>query len=375
MAKKQKSKRSLFITIITVLILMALYYFEDKQNNSTDSPQVNTNEAAEFSDMRFSKDNDTTRLIVMFYNLENFFDTIDDPHNRYDNEYVPDGEKHWNTKRYMTKIKNLGQVFLNVDPSEVPDLIGVCEVENKRVLEDLVNNTALKGYKIVHYESKDMRGIDLALLYDPTEFKVLSSEKIDIHYKPGRVARTREIIHIVGQSRNGETLHIFLNHWKSRVARRAGEQSEYKRIAAAKDLKKAVAKVLKQNPDAKIIIMGDFNDEPTNKSLYSALGAKEEPARTTDLYNVMLPLDKQGKGTYFHDHQWLMFDNIILSGNFILDSSKLIPQGHGRVLEKDFLFKENRKKEKYPFRTFAGSRYLGGYSDHLPVYEIFDVRY
>ncbi len=366
--KKQTKKKSIWYTLLVILIIIASYYLKStKTKTPKHYKQTFTNE--------YVGKNDTTRLIVMFYNMENFFDTIDDPKNRYDNEYVPTGKKHWDTKRYMTKIKHLGQVFANVDPKELPDLIGVCEVENRRVLDDLVKNTALKGYKIVHYESKDMRGIDLGLLYDPTEFKVLESKKIDIYYKPNHPARTREIIYIKGQTRNGQILHIFLNHWKSRVARRAGEQSEYKRVLAAKSLKKAVKAVLAKNPDADIIIMGDFNDEPTNKSIAQALGAKAKPNKVTDLYDVMIPLDKKDKGTYFHEHKWLMFDNIILSGGFVLDHSKIVPEGSGHVLAKPFMLKENRKHEAYPLRTFDGSRYLGGYSDHLPVYEIFDVKY
>ena len=365
---KTKSKKSIWYTIALIILILISYYLKSTKSNET-KPDRQT-----FSS-EFSGKNDTTRLIVMFYNLENFFDTIDDPKNRYDNEYVPGGKKHWNTERYMTKIKHLGKVFLNVDPRETPDLIGVCEVENRHVLEDLVNNTALKGYKIVHYDSKDMRGIDLGLLYDPTEFKVLESRKIDIYYKPTHPARTREIIYIKGQTRNGEILHIFLNHWKSRVARRAGEQSEYKRVLAAKSLKKAVKQILDKDPDAKIIIMGDFNDEPTNKSIYETLKAREKPTKTTDLYNVMLPLDREGKGTYYHDHQWLMFDNIILSGGFVLDHSKIVPEDGGHVLDKDFMLRKTSRGNVYPLRTFDGSHYLGGYSDHLPVYEVFDVKY
>ncbi len=368
MAQRKKSKNNIWYTIAVLIIILVSYYLKSTKNEET----VSHNQP--FSDEYVGK-NDTTRLIVMFYNLENFFDTIDDPDNRYDNEYIPNGKKVWNTERYMTKIKNLGQVFVNVDPVEAPDLIGVCEVENRQVLEDLVNNTALKGYKIVHYDSKDMRGIDLALLYDPTEFKVLESKKIDIYYKPNRPARTREIVYVKGQTRNGEILHIFLNHWKSRVSRRAGEESEYKRVLAAKSLKKAVKAILDKDPGAKIIIMGDFNDEPTDKSLYQTLKATEKPAKATDLYNVMLPLDKEEKGTYYHDHQWLMFDNIILSGGFVMDNSKIIPEDGGHVLYKDFLLRKTSRGNIYPLRTFDGSKYLGGYSDHLPVYEIFDIKY
>jgi len=364
----KKSKKSIAYIIFIIIVILVFYYLKSTER-----------EGELGDDMSFTTisngNNDTTRLIVMFYNLENFFDTIDDPSNRYDNEYTPSGSKQWNAERYFRKIKHLEKVFVNVDPMEVPDLIGVCEVENRKVLEDLVNNTALKGYKIVHYESKDMRGIDLALLYDPSEFKVLESKKLDIYYKPNRPARTREIVYIKGQTRNGEVLYIFLNHWKSRMSRKKGETSEYKRVLAAKSLKKAVHKILENDPNAKIIIMGDFNDEPNNKSLAQVLNAKQVPKRKTDLYNAMWSLDNQGKGTYFHAHQWLMFDNIILSGNFVLNGSNLLPEGDGKVLYKNFMLKENRKHEKYPLRTFDGSKYLGGYSDHLPVYIILDVKY
>ena len=371
MAQK-KSKKSLWYTAILIIAILLSYFFKAVDNS--DKHHDNGMNKHVFHSVSRGK-NDTTRLIVMFYNLENFFDTIDDQHNHYDNEYTPNSKKHWTSKRYITKIKHLGQVFVNVDTAELPDLIGVCEIENRHVLEDLVNKTVLKGYDIVHYESKDIRGIDLGLLYDPSEFKVLETRKIDIYYKPGHPARTREIVYIKGQTRNGQILHIFLNHWKSRLSRHKGNTSEYKRILAAKSLKKAVYSILKKDPTANIIIMGDFNDEPMNKSLAQVLGAKDKTQYSRELYNAMWPLDEQGKGTYFHDHKWMMFDNIILSGAFLSDNSRLVPEGNGHILMRDFMLKQNRNHEHYPWRTFSGSHYLGGYSDHLPVYIIIDVRY
>ncbi len=366
---KTSIKRISYIVIIIILSILA-YFTKSKDSKTTGKAkyQQNTNFTAAIK-------TDTNQLTVMFYNLENFFDTLDDPHNHYDNEYTPNGTKHWNTQRYMTKINHIAKVILNANKDETPDLIGVCEVENRRVLEDLISKSPLKNlhYAIIHRESKDIRGIDLGLIYKTSEFKPIKVEKFPIYYKKGRPARTREILYIEGILKNGDTLHIFLNHWKSRLSR-GKSNSEYKRIAAAKSLKKVVKQVLKQNPKARILIMGDFNDEPTNKSIYQALGAKGVYKPGIFLYNAMFKADSQGQGTYLYQNKWLMFDNIIVTPILLDTTQNLYVEGNGEVLKLSFLVTKRKGKE-YVNRTFKGKKYLGGYSDHLPVELVMKVKY
>ena len=359
-------------TILIIILAILAYYSKSKQHPKASVKGDSYQQANNFT---AAVKTDTTQLTVMFYNLENFFDTLDDPHNHYDNEYTPNGSKHWNTKRYLTKINHIAQVILDANKDETPDLIGVCEVENRKVLEDLISHSALKNlrYAIIHRESKDIRGIDLGLIYKTSEFKPIKVEKFPIYYKKGRPARTREILYIEGILKNGDTLHIFLNHWKSRLSR-GNSNSEYKRIAAAKSLKKVVKQVLKQNPKARILIMGDFNDEPTNKSIYQALGAKGVYKPGIFLYNEMFRADSQGQGTYLYQNKWLMFDNIIVTPVLLDITQNLFVEGNGKVLKLNFLVTKRKGKE-YVNRTFKGKKYLGGYSDHLPVELVMKVKY
>ncbi len=369
-----KTKVKSYSIIILILVALILYILEKPTEKNTRS-QHPTNKQTSQDFVKPPRNSDTTQLVVVFYNLENFFDTINDPKNRYDDEYTPNGSKHWNTKRYLTKINHLSKVFAAANPKELPDLIGVCEVENKKVLQDLVKYGVLKGYGIVHRESHDVRGIDVALLYKPSEFQPIAVKQIKIYYKPNRAARTREILEVEGLLRNHDTLYVFVNHWKSRLSRNGKNNSEYKRIAAAKCLKKAINSILKQNPNARILVMGDFNDEPTNKSLLKALDAKDTITSKKDLYNLMFAAKKQGKGTYYHNH-WLMFDNIIISQSLLNHNSNLYAEGNGHVIEKKFMLYYNKHDKQWePLRTFAGSKYLAGYSDHLPVTAVFKVKY
>ena len=361
-----------YAVIIVIIISSVIGYFtvEDKDNKGS-----KTNNEAKFAK---PENTDTTQLIVMFYNLENLFDTENDPKNRYDDDYTPEGSKEWTEQRFETKVENLAKVISNVSDDELPDLVGVCEIENRKVLEDLISQKPLEGqYKIIHEESKDVRGIDLGLLYKPAEFKPIDHKKIDIYYKEGRPARTREILFVKGLTLNNDTLYIFLNHWKSRLSRKDDNNAEYKRIAAAKSLRKAVDKVLKQNPEAKIIIMGDFNDEPTNKSIYSTLKAKDREHLKSKkyLFNTMYAADHDKQGTYFHDHHWIMFDNMIVSQAFLDSNSDIRLEGEGHVLKKDFMLETNRNGEQYPKRTYKHGEYQPGYSDHLPIYIILKVFY
>jgi len=208
--------------------------------------------------------------VVAFYNLENLFDTKDDPA-ILDEDFLPDSEKGWTRKRYQKKINSLGTAISNIGFSKsrkAPVLLGVAEVENKKVLEELIQTKHLKnkGYGIVHYDSPDERGIDVGLLYQKQYFEVTNSESIPIlvNSQKGDRDYTRDVLYIVGKL-NKEEIHILVNHWPSR--RDGAELTSYKRIAAAKKNREIISKITTQNADAKIIVMGDFNDDPFNESI------------------------------------------------------------------------------------------------------------
>lgn len=303
---------------------------------------------------------------VAFYNVENLFDTLDNP-NKFDDDFTPMGRQEWKTDRYDKKLKDLSRV---VSAMEFPSILGLCEVENEAVLKDFANKTdlAAHNYDIVHYESPDARGIDVALLYRKADFKVTQSEYIRVNF-PVEIAEdytSRDILHVEGKL--GKTkMHFFVNHWPSR---RGGlKESEPKRVHVAQSVRAAVDKIFAADAEAKIILMGDFNDEPTNKSLLETLGAKihNDSINPASLYNCMAKLDQQNKGTYNYRGNWNMLDNIVVS------STLANPQSSTRVgpptlFQQDWMMYQDKKKGAVPNRTFGGPNYYGGFSDHLPVY-------
>lgn len=301
------------------------------------------------------------KATIVFYNTENLFDTIDDPKIN-DEEFLPQAEKHWNTQKYDKKINDLAHVISSIDTLELPELVGLAEIENQRVLEDLIHTKYLsKGhYQIVHVDSPDKRGIDVALLYRKDEFKVISFEAI--HVDPGFA--TRDILHVYGKL-DGDKIHLFVNHWPSRWG--GQEQSEPNRIVAAKTLKKKVDEILSANPNAKIIIMGDMNDEPDNKSLSEVLAAKS-PASKAELYNLMIPLDEQNKGTYNYRGNWNMIDNLVVSQSVLHGKGFIVSDKLGEIFHAKWMEYTNKNGEMSPSRTYGGPNYYGGISDHFPVY-------
>ncbi len=299
---------------------------------------------------------------IGFYNVENLFDTKDDPV-KADEEFMPTAKKKWTTERYQDKLNKINQV---IEEMNTPELIGLCEVENKGVLQDLIDASKnLKDYSFVHYESPDFRGIDVALLYNKEEFEVMSSKAIPINFPKEIVENytTRDILHVKGKI-NEEEVHVFVNHWPSR---RGGlKASQPKRVFVAQQLNKAIEPILAQNANANIIIMGDMNDETDNKSVQETLNAKS-PNENGKLVNCMADLDKEGKGTYNYRGNWNMLDQIILSpylyrntGNFVYQQTVLF--------QADWLMFKHDKYGLTPSRTYGGPNYYGGYSDHLAVY-------
>lgn len=311
-------------------------------------------------------------LRLMFYNCENLFDTDDDPLKR-DNEFLPDGDRNWSKYRYWKKLSNIYKVIIAVGGWNPPDIIGFCEVENRKVLNDLVYNTPLSriNYEIVHYESPDKRGIDVALLYRPDKVELLSSQPIQINFPNNPNYKTRDILYVKTKLKNGDTLHVFVNHWPSRW--RGQLESEPSRIFAATVLREKVDSILNASKNANIVITGDFNDEPEDKSLKDHLNAKlvYEKYESSELYNLSYYLEHEKQlGSYKYRSEWSIIDQIIVSGAMLNESSKLKTSlQHVAVFNAGFLLE---KDESYlgikPFRTYIGFSFNNGFSDHLPVY-------
>ncbi len=310
---------------------------------------------------------------IMFYNVENLFDTEDNPLTS-DEEFTPEGVRYWTEYRYRQKLNNIYKVIVAVGGWELPPVVGFSELENRKVLEDLISNTPLykSDYKIVHYESPDSRGIDVGFIYREGYFKPFYHKPIPVKWPASMgTGTTRDILLVSGTTNANDTLNIFVNHWPSRWGGQL--ETEDKRMYVARLLKKQTDSLFKINPEAKIIIMGDLNDYPTDRSLTESLNAETQfqNIKPKKLYNLSYYLQEVKKqGTYKYEGQWGILDQIIVSGA-LLDTSKSIyaTVDDINVFRADFLLE---KDDKYPgekvFRTYVGYKYNGGYSDHLPTY-------
>ncbi len=299
---------------------------------------------------------------IAFYNLENLFDTLNDP-NTLDDDFTPKGKLHWNTKRYKRKIRKMSRVIaqLGTEKSEhAPALVGIVEVENATVLKDLIHAKALEtyNYNFVHHESPDERGIDVALLYKKELFQLISHKTYPLLLidSEGKRDYTRDVLHVTGKL-NGELTHIIVNHWPSR---RNGTETVAKRIKAAQLVRSIALEILAQDADAKIIIMGDFNDGPESESIQYLV--------QNTFYNAMARLLAIGKGTTAYKNKWNLFDQIIFTKNYLKPSSNKHVFRYAEVFDKDFLKVYKGKLKGSPFRTYISRWYQGGFSDHFPVY-------
>ena len=302
---------------------------------------------------------------VVSYNVENLFDIVDDP-NIPDEEFLPESEKQWNKERYQKKLDDLVKVISEINPKELPEIIGLVEVENRTVLEDLIRTGALadEKYDIVHEESPDYRGIDVALIYRKNDFKVVAHETLPVIFSDDPEFKTRDILHVEGKMRN-KVVHLFINHWPSRIG--GEDKTEPKRILAATVLKNKVDQLLADHPKARIIIMGDMNDEPANKSLLEILGA-QSPDSGMKLVNLMMPDDALGFGTYFYSGNWNMLDHLIVSYGVINGRGIQVDKNKGFVYRNDWMVFTNKSGDKTPNRSYVGNKYVAGVSDHFPVY-------
>ncbi|MFC4095919.1 endonuclease/exonuclease/phosphatase family protein [Euzebyella saccharophila] len=301
---------------------------------------------------------------IAFYNLENLFDTNDD-HLTLDDDFTPNGIKQWTPKRYEKKLRKLANTISRVglnDGYMAPIVVGICEVENRQVVEDLIATEPLKNeaYGIVHYDSPDERGIDCALIYNKEYFKLISSEPIHlkVHQTDGSIDRTRDILYVKGTMKN-ETLHIFVNHWPSR--RDGGTVTSPKRMKAAQTLSEFIARLQEKEPQMNCIVMGDFNDGPKSNSLRHL---KQE----NGLYNPMEKLLTPNRGSATYKGRWMLFDQILISHSFLNYEKGTHSFSHANIFDDYFLTEFKGKYKGSPFRTYAGRKYLGGLSDHFPVY-------
>lgn len=326
---------------------------------------------------------DTLVFRIMGYNVENLFDCRHDTLKN-DYEFLPDGIRHWNYSKYKKKLDAVARVIIAVGEWTPPALVALCEVENDSVLRDLTRYSALReaGYRYVITHSPDERGIDVALLYQRGLFKLLSCQSLPVA-KPHKNSRpTRDILHACGLLLNRDTLDVFVAHFPSRSG--GAKASEPYRLAAAQRLRDAADSLLRVRIRPQIIIMGDFNDYPYNKSVQNILKAGASPAETDSLdsrtlYHLLAGKNAAGKhfGSYKYQGEWGLLDHLILSGNLLIPGAPLYTaENKAGVFRAPFLLTEDKKYGgKQPFRTYYGMKYQAGYSDHLPVWAEFRLVY
>lgn len=312
---------------------------------------------------------------IAFYNLENLFDTEDDPIT-FDDDRTPDGKDHWTEEIYQDKLKNMAKVIAEIGADvsgTTPAIIGVCEIENRKVLEDLVNQEPLvkKDYGIIQFDSPDRRGIDVALLYrknlfTPTNFKAAELLIYDDNDKSKRVF-TRDQLVVSGML-DGEKMHFIVNHWPSRSG--GEKRSRPKRIKAAKLNRQIIDSIFSEDPYAKVITMGDLNDDPTSPSVKKYLNAqrKTEDLKMKELYNPMEDLAKKGLGSLAYRDSWNLFDQIIISTELTKKDFTSYRFYKAGIYNKTYLVNAHGRYKGYPYRSYADGGYTGGYSDHFPVY-------
>ncbi|MBQ8672695.1 MAG: endonuclease/exonuclease/phosphatase family protein [Bacteroides sp.] len=314
---------------------------------------------------------------VVFYNVENLFDTVDDP-DTHDEEFTPQGPKAWTQEKYQKKLGNIERVLFDIAAinKDYPVVIGLSEIENRNVLEDLVvmKKMAPADYRIIHHDSPDARGVDVAFFYRPDVFKLEGEKAFKTSITSVENFRTRDILTMWGKI-EGEDFLFMVAHWPSRLGGK--EASEDKRMAAATQMRQIADSVLQERPQTKVVMMGDFNDDPTDKSIAQCLNAKRKvkDLRPGDLFSPYTDMLRAGYGTLAYSDAWNIFDNIVVSENLVnarkgclklkkADGSKF----YGNIFKQHYMVQKEGQYKGYPLRTFVGNTFQGGYSDHFPVY-------
>lgn len=320
-----------------------------------------------------SAQNVAHRIPIAFYNVENLFDCNDDAND--DAEFLPQGKREWTNERYQEKLNNIARVLGSIADNGAA-VVGLAEVENRHVLEDLVRNPSIRkrNYSIIHYDSPDPRGIDCALLYDARVFRPKSSGVRFIALPDESPIPTRDILFATGTIEN-EVFHFIVAHWPSRYG--GDPASAGRRMVAAQTMRQVADSLLREYPGSKAILMGDFNDDPFDASVIEGLNLCQtiEETHAADLFSPMLSMYRQGAGTLAYKGEWNLFDIMAVSGNLLKKNTQGLhlyqdPESHqlAYVFRRDYLLQQTPKHRGEPLRTFAGGKYIGGYSDHLPVY-------
>ncbi|MCZ2140708.1 MAG: endonuclease/exonuclease/phosphatase family protein [Bacteroidia bacterium] len=311
-------------------------------------------------------------ICIAFYNQENLFDTIDDPHKN-DNEFLPTSKKEWNTEKYLNKLQNMSKVISSINDNKAPDIIGMAEVENKEMAQALTSTELLKKHKytVVHFESPDERSIDNALLFKSSQFKLISATPVPVILSDFPNVNTRDIlmVRLEQKKKPKSQVVVLVNHFPSRLG--GEKKSEPKRWGAAQILRNVCDSLFANNPQENIVIMGDFNDEPTNSSMDSVLRAKASAydLNNGNLFNAMYEMKLNNEGSYLYRGHYEMLDQIILSSSITnCTGTMCYEKSSATVYKQDWMLEQEGKYKGSPKRTYAGNKFLNGYSDHLPVY-------
>ncbi len=311
--------------------------------------------------------------LVGFYNLENLYDTVNNPQVD-DDEFLPTANNHYNSHVYLDKLDRLSSVISQMGVDITPDglaLLGVAEIENDTVLTDLIHTSKLKdrNLKFVHYNSPDRRGVDVGMLYNPKYFTVLYSAPLFVQLPGGSKDSyfTRDVLYVKGILR-GDTIHVFVNHWPSRSG--GEERSIPARAAAAGVVRKRIDSLMAINPATKLVIMGDLNDDPISPSLTKVIGSKGNKAdvKQSDIFNPWVDFYKRGLGTSPYQDAWGLFDQVLVSGAWLDKDQPGYHYMKAVLFKQEFMVQKTGKYRGYSKRTWDGSTYNYGYSDHFPVY-------
>ena len=324
-----------------------------------------------FSSLSHAQNQDS--LTIAFWNVENFFDTLN-TNGKNDEEFSPASKKHWNSERYQTKVLHLAQVIGDMNNNHGPDILGMAETETNEVVNDLVNSTIKNlKYNVVRIQSPDERHISTALIYKSDKFELLNAVGDTVHLENNHP--TRLILEVSLLAKNNDTLHVFVNHWPSRLG--GQEASENNRVAAAKTLRALVDLLLKTNPSANIVIMGDFNDEPDNNSIKRDLNAEKFICDSANfsysLHNLAWEKKRSGEGTLKYRDEWDLLDQIIVSSADVQSAHKSFHYicGSFTIFKPVYMIETAQNFVGSPLPTYGGSKYLAGYSDHFPVFAKF----
>ena len=311
-------------------------------------------------------------VCIGFYNLENLFDTINNVELLISEEFTPQGKNKWTSDRYHEKLGNMAHVISRIATDITPDgpaLLGVSEIENIGVLQDLVKEDAIvkRGYEIVHYDSPDRRGVDVGLLYQPKYFEVKSTKSHTLTMVNDTSFRSRDQL-VVSGLLHGEMIHVIVGHWPSRSG--GEKKSRPKRNAAGQLSRLIVDSLLAIDKSAKIMVMGDFNDDPINPSVKEFLRAKPNKNKLDegDLFNPFYKLYQDGIGSLAYRDSWNLFDQVVISQGLLGEDKSDYKYYKAKVFNDNFLIQKEGRFAGYPFRTFSYGVYQGGYSDHFPTY-------